>query len=187
MLADRELDNPTNAASNGNNGAGAAASKVTAKSLAAVGGIQKSNNWDVDHYNPYSPPWIDDLYKQILPSHIPANDVEVHDKTSRSLSGDESTASARHDKAGDVMLHQQRRSRTVERAGLTVTGKVKLGIGDLHHQRRRPDDELDGSELKCIELHDRHDQPQRSQRTTGNVKLTGGTVDISAPDGAGDT
>lgn len=41
-------------------------SKVKAKSVAAVGGIQESTNWEVDSYDPYSPK-IDDPFANVTP------------------------------------------------------------------------------------------------------------------------
>jgi len=173
--------NPTNAASNGNNGAGAGKdSTVIAKSLAAGGGVNYSNSWDVDHYNPYSSP-VDDDYKG-LASNIPANTSKC--TTNITLSGGTVDRSGT-DKAGDVVCINNVDGKG-DPSGLTVTGEVKLGSatyilngGDLTMNSN-------GSELKCssctIVMTNLNDRTK-----TGNVKLTGGTVDISAPKGAGET
>jgi hypothetical protein len=173
--------NPTNAASNGNNGSGEGKnSTVIAKSLAAGGGVDYSNSWDVDHYNPYSSP-VDDDYKD-LASNIPSNTSEC--TRNITLSGGTEDRSA-VDQAGDVVCISNVDGKG-DPAGLTISGKVKLGSatyilngGDLTMNST-------GSELKCssctIVMTDLNDRTK-----TGNVKLTGGTVDISAPKGESET
>ena len=55
----------TNSGSN-NSAYAKGSSKVKAKSVSAVGGIQQSSNWNVDSYTPYSPQ-ITDPYKNVTP------------------------------------------------------------------------------------------------------------------------
>ena len=49
-----------------NAAAGQGSGNVTATTLAASGGIQQSNNWDIDSYQPYSPA-LDDPYENLNP------------------------------------------------------------------------------------------------------------------------
>ena len=49
-----------------NAAAGQGSASVTATTLAASGGIQQSNNWDIDSYQPYSPA-LDDPYADLAP------------------------------------------------------------------------------------------------------------------------
>lgn len=49
-----------------NAAAGQGSGNVTATTLAASGGIQQSNNWDIDSYQPYSPA-LDDPYEDLNP------------------------------------------------------------------------------------------------------------------------
>ena len=51
--------NPNTAASNGTSGGGGSGSTVKAASLAASGGVQYSSQWQVDDYDPNSPPAAD--------------------------------------------------------------------------------------------------------------------------------
>ena len=179
--------NPTNAASNGNNGSGAGKdSTVIAKSLAAAGGVNYSNSWDVDHYNPYSSP-VDDDYKG-LSSNIPKSSSDC--TRTLTLSGGtvnrlNNADATQNDKAGDVVCIMNVDGKG-DPSGLTITGKVQLGPatyvlngGDLVMNST-------GSELKCssctIVMTNMTDRTK-----TGNVKMTGGTVDISAPKGATET
>jgi hypothetical protein len=49
-----------------NSAAAGGSSDVTAEAVAGVGGIQESNNWNVEAYRPYSPP-IDDPFANVTP------------------------------------------------------------------------------------------------------------------------
>ena len=49
-----------------NAAAGQGSASVTATTIAAAGGIQQSNNWDVDSYQPYSPA-LEDPYASLSP------------------------------------------------------------------------------------------------------------------------
>jgi len=56
----------TNSVSTNNSAAGQGSSSITATTLAAAGGIQQSNNWNVGSYQPYSPA-VADPYATLTP------------------------------------------------------------------------------------------------------------------------
>ena len=59
-----------------NSAAAGGSSKVTAEAVAGVGGIQESNNWNVQAYRPYSPA-IDDPFANVSPDPSQMNCVNA--------------------------------------------------------------------------------------------------------------
>jgi hypothetical protein len=55
-----------------NSAAAGGSSNVTADAVAGVGGIQESNNWNVNAYRPYSPP-VDDPFANVTPNPADMN------------------------------------------------------------------------------------------------------------------
>ncbi len=180
-------DNPKNAASNGNNGAGGAASKITARSLAAVGQIAKSSQWDIDRYNPSATAADDpfhDLYEHIPPStSSTATPTKCTQWETDTLSGGTVDLSTKYTNPDDVICITNT-GPGGKAAGLTISGKVTLGKGTYIINGGDLTMNSTGSELKCgactIVMSKLGDAAN-----TGNIKLTGGTVGISAPDTAG--
>ena len=170
--------NPTQAANNGSSSAnGGQGSSVIAKSLAAAGGVNFSKTWDIDSYDPYAEP-VDDPYIDYA-ANIPTSTAGCTKNIT--LTGgtvDRSTT----DVAGDVVCITNVKSG--KPAGLTISGDVKLGPatyvingGDLVMNST-------GSKLSCtgcsVVMTNIADPTK-----TGSVKLTGGTVDITAPTAEG--
>ena len=182
-------DNPKNAASNGNNGAGGAASKIKARSLAAVGQIAKSSQWDIDHYNPSATAADDpfyDLYKQIPPSTSSSATPTKCTKTlTNTLSGGTVDRSAIDTDSKDIICITNT-GPGGKAAGLTISGQVKLGKGTYIINGGDLTMNSTGSKLSCaactIVMSKLGDAAN-----TGNIKLTGGTVDVNAPDVVGET
>lgn len=152
-----------------NNGNG---SRVWAKSLAAAGAVEHSNSdrWDVDSYDPYSQPAEDPLETLDVPSSCDKT-ISISNK-SKDYPIDRSTAAA-----GDA-------GQTVCINGdVTVKGALTLGAGTYV---------INGGDLTMNEA-------TASLRCTGctiiltgatsddvgNFRLTGGTLDISAPTAEG--
>lgn len=65
-----------------NSAAAGGSSSVTAEAVAAVGGIARSNNWNVQAYRPYSPP-IDDPFANVTPdpSQMTCTNQRLDDNT----------------------------------------------------------------------------------------------------------
>jgi len=180
-------DNPKNAASNGNNGAGGAASKITARSLAAVGQIAKSSQWDIDHYNPSATAAEDhfyDLYKQIPPSPSPIATPTACTKWYTNFLSGGTVDLSNVDKNPDDIICITNTGPGGKAAGLTVSGKMRLGQGTYIINGGDLTMNSTGSELKCDActiVMSKLGDPEN----TGNIKLTGGTVDVKAPDNEG--
>ena len=179
-------DNPKNAASNGNNGAGGSGSKIKARSLAAVGQIAKSSQWNINHYNPSSTAVDDpyyDLYKQIPPStSSSATPTKCTDQITMT-GGTEDLTKTKSYKSTDVICITNVKNGKPD--GLTISGQVRLGPGTYIINGGDLTMNSTGAELKCdactIVMSKLGDPAN-----TGNIKLTGGTVDIHAPDIAGE-
>ena len=169
---------PSKAASNGaSSGNGGLGSTVIARSIAAGGGVMYSSTWDVDNYDPNSPQLVDPFGpdgQQPLPNPEPGD-------CTKTITLDASGTVNRADKdlATDVVCISNgvKGSKDV---GVTIAGKLTLGParyvingGDLTMNSS-------GAELNCenctIVLTKFNDAAN-----TGNFKLTGGTVNITAP------
>ncbi len=164
--------NPNGAASNGASSAnGGQGSTVKAKSLAAAGGVQYSSSWDISDYDPNSPPVSDPFSKVPAPkSSDCTKSISGLDKN-KAYPMDRTTG-ADADVAGDVVCIT---------GGVTVQGALKLqeGVtyvldgGDLVMNST-------GSSLNCTHCTIAMTN-FATPANTGSIKLTGGTLDISAP------
>lgn len=168
LIADSK--NPTNAANNGTSSkSGGAASTIIAASLAAAGGVNYSKNWNVGEYDPYSPP-VADPYAD-LANHIPQSSDCSKTVTITSFPMDRTTG-VNKDTAGQTVCIT---------GGVTVQGSLKLqsGVtyvlngGNLVMNSTGSSLTCDGCTIILTNFSD----PTK----TGNIKLTGGTLDISAP------
>jgi len=165
--------NPTNAANNGTSSkSGGSGSTIIAASLAAAGGVNYSKTWNVDEYDPYSPP-VPDPYSD-LANHIPKSSdcTRTISLNNSSFPMDRTAAGTNHDNSGDTVCIS---------GGLTVQGKLQLqsGVtyvlngGDLVMNSTGASLKCDGCTIILTNFTD----PTK----TGSIKLTGGTLDISAP------
>lgn len=160
--------NPTKAASNGASSGGGQGSTVKAASLAAAGGVQYSSTWDVADYDPNSPA-ADDPFKDVPPptstdctktiTNMNKNQSYPMDRTSM-------------DAAGSVVCIT---------GDVTIQGALKLAPnvtyvvngGNLTMNSN-------GSSLSCANC--TIAMTNFADRTkTGNIKLTGGAIDLTAP------
>nr|WP_294848306.1 pilus assembly protein TadG-related protein [uncultured Sphingomonas sp.] len=170
--------NPNTAASNGNAGGGNAGSNswVHAKSLAATGGVKYSNSWDVSDYDPNSPSIADPYASKSAPSQSDCTKTVTADmsKNQTYSSGvQDRTSGANADTAGDVVCFSG--------SEVKVQGELKLQSGVTYV--------IDGGDLTmsstsskiscggCTIVMTNFSNPA----ATGNVKITGGTLDITAP------
>jgi hypothetical protein len=166
--------NPTNAANNGtaskNGGAG---SSITAASIAAAGGVNYSKSWNVDEYDPYTTP-IDDPYAD-LANHIPKSTSDCTKQITiakKNFPMDRTQTGTNLDTAGSTVCIN---------GGLTVQGSLKLqsGVtyvingGNLTMNTTGASLSCDGCTIILTNF--------TNPALTGNIQLTGGTLDISAP------
>jgi hypothetical protein len=172
---------PSQAASNGNSGGGGGAgsgSTVKAKSLAAGGGVKYSNNWAVKDYDPNSPQIVDPFGPggaQPLPnpSSSDCNKSVTKDMSKNQSYPMDRTTGANKDTAGDTVCFNGGQ-------GLKVQGALKLqsGVtyiingGDLTMSNS-------GASLSCDKCTIIMTAPNPAQ--TGNIKITGGTLSLTAP------
>jgi len=174
---------PSQAASNGNSGGGSSGSgsTVKAKSLAAQGGVKYSNSWTVSDYDPNSPKITDPFGpdgQQPLPNPSPSDCT-----TGKSVTTDMSknnaypmdrTTGAGADVAGQTVCFDGGQ-------GLKVQGALKLQSnvtyiingGDLVMNSNSASITCD----KCTIIMTNFANPA----ATGNIKITGGTLNLTAP------
>jgi Flp pilus assembly protein TadG len=160
---------PSKAASNGANSAnGGQGSTVKAKSIAAAGGVQYSSTWDVDDYDPNSPAIADPH------AGVPAPTASDCDKTISNFDKNKDYPIDRTglDNPGEVVCIT---------GDVTVQGSLKLASGVTYV--------LDGGDLtmnssgssmsctNCTIAMTDFDTPAN----TGSIKLTGGSLNITAP------
>lgn len=164
---------PSQAASNGNSGDAnnGLNSTVIAKSLAASGGVKYSNNWSVTDYDPNSPQIADPF------ANLPVPDKTLCNKTIQNMDKNQSypmdrTTGPQADVAGEIVCFN---------GGVKVQGALQLQSnvtyvvdgGDLEMSST-------GSSLRCTNctiILTNYTNPAN----TGYIKLTGGTLDITAP------
>ena len=153
-------------------------SKVTAGCIAAAGGVQRSSsaNWKVGGYYPYSEPAADPFSAVAVPAQSSCQETitfgsQVRDNTDRSTAavGD----------AGKIVCIN---------GGFAIGANLTLGAATYVINTNGANDDLSmsstNSSLNCVGctiiLTNYADATK-----TGNIKLTGGTVNISAPVAAG--
>ena len=171
---------PSQAASNGNTGGGnnGTNSTVKAKSLAAQGGVKYSNNWGVTDYDPNSPKIIDPFGPdgaQPLPNPE-SSDCTAGKAVTTDMSKNQSYPMDRTsmDTAGQTVCFNGGQ-------GLKVQGELKLASnvtyiingGDLDMSSASASIICD----KCTIIMTKFGDPAN----TGYVKITGGTLSITAP------
>jgi Flp pilus assembly protein TadG len=180
--------NPKNAASNGNNGSGGAASMIIAHALAAAGKVSYSGQWDVDHYYNGATPVADD-YKD-LAKYIPTSTsssaspkcdkVENNTLTGATVDRTKGT-NADTDPTKIICITNTKSGKAT---GVTVSGDMKLGKGTYVINGGDLTMNSTGSSLSCdgctIVMTNFSDATK-----TGSVKLTGGTLNIIAPKDTG--
>lgn len=167
--------NPIKAASNGASSAsGGKGSTVKAKSIAAAGGVQYSSTWSVSDYDPNSPPVVDPFGptgQQPLPNPKSSDCSKTISVAKKDFPMDR-TSGGTADTSGQTVCIS---------GGLTVQGDLKLqsGVtyivdaGDLTMNST-------GSSLSCTGctiILTNFSNPAN----TGNINLTGGTLNLTAP------
>ena len=163
--------NPTAAATNGNSGGsgGGQNSFIKAKSLAAGGGVKYSNNWNIQDYDPNSPPVADPFAAVNVPAKSTCSKFLANKFDKNQDYPQDRTLL---DTAGDIVCIT---------GAMTVAGALKLASGVTYV--------LDGGGLTmtsgsaslacthCTVVMTNYVDPTK----TGNVKLTGGTLAMTAP------
>lgn len=168
---------PSQAASNGNSGGGSSGSgsSVTAKSLAAQGGVKYSSSWDIDDYDPNSPEIADPLAGMSVPTCTKHVTIDMTKNNSYPM---DRTTGVNADVAGDVVCFD---GAGAGKLGLKVQGALKLqsGVsyvvngGDVVMNSTGSSITCDGCSIFLTNVAD--------PANTGNIKITGGTLDIKAP------
>jgi Flp pilus assembly protein TadG len=171
----------TAAASNGNSGGGnsGSGSIVKAKSLAAAGAVKYSNNWTVSDYDPNSPTIVDPFDtngQQPLPNPkssdcSPGKTVATDMTKNQSYPMDRTTGTNK-DTAGQTVCFS---------GGVKVQGTLKLqtGVtyiingGDLNMSSSSASLSCTGCTIILTNF--------ANPANTGNIKLTGGTLSLTAP------
>jgi len=169
---------PSQAASNGNTGGGnnGSNSTVKAKSLAAQGGVKYSNNWNVTDYDPNSPKIIDPFGPdgaQPLPNPE-SSDCTTSETTDMSKNQSYPMDRTTMDTAGQTVCFNGGQ-------GLKVQGALKLQSdvtyiingGDLEMSSASASITCDHCTIIMTKFGD--------AANTGYVKITGGTLNITAP------
>jgi hypothetical protein len=171
--------NPNKAASNGTGGGGGGqGSMVTAKSLAAAGGVQNSSSWQVQNYDPYSTP-ADDPFEDLptpesgdCDKNITLDGSVNTDRTALDTDSNEYVCINNLKKQGNKWIKE----------GLTVAANIQLGKGTyvinggdltMNSSNAGVGISCDGCTIILTNFGDR--------ANTGDFKLTGGTLDINAP------
>jgi hypothetical protein len=166
--------NPNTAASNGTNGGGnsGSGSTVKAASLAASGGVQYSNNWDVDDYDPNSPP-ADDPFEGVPAPTSCSQTYTVSDKSN------DYPLTPSFPAGSTVCLvgggNGANAGKVIVKGQLTLPDNVTYV---LNGQSLTMTDT--GSSLSCsgctIAMTN-----FSNPANTGNIKITGGTLNVTAP------
>lgn len=149
-------------------------SQVTAGCIAAAGGVQFSNssNWKVGDYFPYSEPAADPFANVTVPDRT-ACDKTISFGTQIQADIDRSTAAA--DDAGKIVCIN---------GGTDIKANLVLGAATYVFNTNGLSDELrmntNGASLSCVGctvILTNYDDPAN----TGNIRLNGGTLNLSAP------
>ena len=153
--------NPNQAATNTGD-----ASKFIAKSLAAVGGVQYSKNWTVGSYDPYSTAAKDPFEDLAPPAQSDCDETISVQKKDFPIN--RSSTDTDYNKV--VCID----------GGLTVQGDMNLGKGTYVINGGDLVMNSTGTSLKCdgcTFVMTNFSNPAN----TGSIKLTGGTLDVTAP------
>jgi Flp pilus assembly protein TadG len=185
--------NPNKAASNGTNQqvSSGESSKIIANSLAAVGGVQESSNWDVDSYDPYSTPVTDPFASKSVPSctktvtdnadYVTNGPAADQTPATEMLDGSVSVDRRSIDVAGEVVCIKNTKNNNT---GLYVSSGSSVVLGSATYVIDGGDLTMNsnnsGTSLSCngctIILTN-----SANPAATGSIKLTGGTLSITAP------
>ena len=160
--------NPTKAASNGASANGGQGSTVKAASLAAAGGVQYSSSWAVSDYDPNSPE-ADDPFANVTKPKSTDCTKTITDMDKNSAYPMDRTSL---DAAGSVVCIT---------GEVNIKGALKLASnvtyivngGDLVMNNT-------GSSLTCTSCTIAMTN-FANPASTGNIKLTGGTISLTAP------
>jgi len=161
--------NPTTAASNGSNSAtGGGGSTVKAASLAASGGVNYSKTWDVKDYDPNSPPADDPFANVPNPKSSDCSKTITNMDKNKDYPIDRTSL----DTAGQVVCIT---------GDVTVQGSLKLASGVTYVLNGGSlTMNNSGSSMNCTSC--TIAMTNFSDRTaTGNIKITGGSLSITAP------
>lgn len=160
------------AASNGTSGSGQAGSGsyVKAASLAASGGVQYSNNWKVDDYDPNSPP-ADDPFENVPAPTSCSTTFNVSDKSS-----DYPLTVPSFPSGSTVCLTGKNAIQGVVIKGqLTLPSDVTYVLDGINLTMTDSGAGLTCS--SCTIAMTNFTNPAN----TGNIKITGGTLNLTAP------
>lgn len=151
-------------------------SKVKARSLAAVGGVKYSADWNIKNYYPSSPPLVDPLATLPIP--------KIPDKCQENISIN-STPNSVIDRSTDTTATGDAGKIVCVTGGLNIKGNVTLGAATYVIDGGDISMTATGTSLKCtgctIILTN-----SSNAANTGNILLTGGTVDLTAPSAEGE-
>lgn len=159
--------NPSDAATNTGNG-----STAKAKSLAAVGGVQKSKNWSISSYDPGSTAATDPFSALPIPPKCSAANTFSLPNNSNGF-----PVNRTGDTAGGVYCIS---------GGGQIKGQLLLGSGTYVVDGGDLSMSASDSKLACTSctiIMTNYTDPTK----TGSLKLTGGTVDVTAPTTTGVT
>lgn len=163
--------NPTKAASNGTSSKnGGSGSTVKAASLAAVGAINYSSNWNVGSYNPYSTAVADPFASKV--SNIPSSSSSCTKTVSINANStiDRSTGTGKDTASDTVCIN----------GDVTIQGNVTLGPatyivngGDFGMNSNNSSLTCDGCTIILTDFN--------NPSQTGSMNLTGGSLNLKPP------
>jgi len=179
---------PTEAAWNGNSGGGnnGQNSTVKAKALAAQGGVKYSNSWQITDYDPNSPQIDDPFAGKVAPSAADCSKTVNVDMTKTSGAGSpypmDRTQGANADTAGQIVCFT---GPAANKMGWTIGGALKLQTG-VTYVIDRGDLTMNqtGASITCGGCTIVMTDFATAGVNTGNIKITGGNLDIDAPTGS---
>nr|WP_314446427.1 pilus assembly protein TadG-related protein [uncultured Sphingomonas sp.] len=157
--------NPVNAATNTGNG-----SWVKAKRLAAAGAVQQSNRWQVEGYDPYSPPADDPYASAPMPNSSSecTRTITISDKQQ-----DYPINRSAADKSGEIVCING----DVKVAGSLTLGPATYVVNGGDFIMNSSTGGVGLTCTSCSVLLTKFNDPAN----TGNFKITGGDVNVTAP------
>jgi Flp pilus assembly protein TadG len=174
--------NQTQAAKNGGNG-----SSVTAKSLAAVGGVQYSSSWNVDSYDPYSTAIPDPFINLKVPTSAMCNKTftPVNSQNTSQFGGaagtldyrPSGTGAVKHNAGDIVCINSSAQGQSYK--GVTIGSGTDLKLGPATYVINGGSLTMTGGSLSCDGCTIILTGP--TPATVGNIKLTGGTLSLTGP------
>jgi Flp pilus assembly protein TadG len=177
--------NQTQAAQNTGNG-----SSVTAKSLAAVGGVQFSSSWNVDSYDPYSTAIADPFINLKVPttamcnkSFTPSNSQNANQFGGGSVNratgtGTTGPGSGVKDNVNDIVcINSSAQGQGYK--GVSIGSGTNVVLGPATYVINGGDLKMTGGSLSCNGCTIILTGPTAA--TIGGVKITGGNLSLVAP------